>query len=131
MRSATVILSVTQGSLAGKEYVFDRSLRCVVGRAPDCTLQLPNDSDHANISRHHCLLEIDPPAIRVVDLNSRNGTFVNGDRIESQPGIAKTDLVNSSHAEVGRPLGDGDQVQIGKAVLQVGVIPPLEEPDSC
>jgi pSer/pThr/pTyr-binding forkhead associated (FHA) protein len=91
-----------------------------VGRAPDCDLQLPNDWDCANVSRHHCLLEINPPAIRIYDLNSRNGTFVNGDRIQGEAAIPSSDQTNSG-VEVGRSLTDGDEVQIGKVVLHVSV----------
>src|SRR5437660_439518 len=76
-----VSFTVMDGKLAGKECVFKRSMNCLIGRAHDCEIRLPDDLDYLTVSRHHCLLELDPPAVRVRDLGSRNGTFVNGLRI--------------------------------------------------
>jgi pSer/pThr/pTyr-binding forkhead associated (FHA) protein len=47
----------------------------VIGRADDCHLQLPNRF----VSRHHCELIVDnrDECVRVRDLGSQNGTFVN------------------------------------------------------
>ncbi|MBV9125107.1 MAG: FHA domain-containing protein, partial [Planctomycetes bacterium] len=78
---AKVILQVTKGKLQGQEFVFDERTTCILGRADDCNPRLPNDIHHAAISRHHCLLDINPPDIRVRDFGSRNGTFVNGSKI--------------------------------------------------
>nr|WP_315792081.1 FHA domain-containing protein [Fischerella sp. JS2] len=38
-----------------------------MGRSNDCNPKLPNDEDHSTIFRYHCLLDINPPAIRVRD----------------------------------------------------------------
>jgi eukaryotic-like serine/threonine-protein kinase len=43
--------------------------------------QLPDDPDHSTISRYHCLLDINPPNIRVRDFGSKNRTYVNGKKI--------------------------------------------------
>jgi pSer/pThr/pTyr-binding forkhead associated (FHA) protein len=47
----------------------------VIGRAEDCHLQIPNRF----VSRHHCELIVDgrDHHVRVRDLGSQNGTFVN------------------------------------------------------
>ena len=76
-----VILTITNGQLCGERHVFIERQPCLIGRAPDCDIQLSGDISFANISRHHCMLDIDPPAVRVRDLGSRNGTFLNGERI--------------------------------------------------
>ncbi|MDF0552306.1 FHA domain-containing protein [Kamptonema sp. UHCC 0994] len=39
------------------------------------------EENHRTISRYHCLLDINPPDIRVRDFGSKNGTFVNGKKI--------------------------------------------------
>lgn len=46
----------------------------VIGREPDCQLHLP----HYTISRRHCSLQVEADHIAVRDLNSMNGTMVNG-----------------------------------------------------
>ncbi len=47
----------------------------IIGRAEDCNLQIPSRF----VSRHHCGLIVDDRdhVVRVRDLGSQNGTFVN------------------------------------------------------
>jgi pSer/pThr/pTyr-binding forkhead associated (FHA) protein len=52
--------------------------------------------DAALVSRVHCRLEANGDALKVVDLSSTNGTFVNNRRIEQAP------LVNGDRLRVGR-----------------------------
>jgi pSer/pThr/pTyr-binding forkhead associated (FHA) protein len=115
-----VELSVTKGSLKGRGFVFERPACVVVGRGEDCALRLPADREHAAVSRHHCLLEIAPPEIRVTDLGSLNGTFVNGERIgqrtASRPWPEPDGLPCWSVS-----LRDGDEVRVGYTVLRVTV----------
>jgi eukaryotic-like serine/threonine-protein kinase len=125
MIPSTVTLAVTQGTLIGKEYVFDGLARCMIGRADDCDIQLPNDCFHADVSRHHCLLEIAPPGVRVHDLESRNGTFVNGVRIQ-RPSDTPAD--NDPSLPLGQDLKDGDEVQMGNLRLRVRVDNPSALP---
>jgi predicted component of type VI protein secretion system len=57
----------------------------VVGRREDCDFRIPL----GEISRKHCRLIRDGEALRVEDLGSSNGTFVNGQRVQEsvlQPG---------------------------------------------
>jgi transcriptional regulator with AAA-type ATPase domain len=53
--------------------------RCVVGRAESCEVQL----DGLKISREHAELTPVGPAFGVRDLGSRNGLWVNGQRVEA------------------------------------------------
>ena len=48
-----------------------------IGRAPDNPIVL----DHTLISRRHAELRLDPDGLLITDLNSTNGTFVNGERL--------------------------------------------------
>jgi DNA-binding winged helix-turn-helix (wHTH) protein len=54
-----------------------------IGRARDCHLII----DHTRVSRLHACLEYDHEQVVLTDLNSTNGTYVNGERIE--PGQPK------------------------------------------
>ena len=71
-----VTLTVTAGPHTGREFVFDRHDTFLVGRSKDSHFQLSYDDPY--FSRRHFLVEINPPRVRVYDLNSRNGTMVNG-----------------------------------------------------
>jgi pSer/pThr/pTyr-binding forkhead associated (FHA) protein len=116
MIPSTITLSVAQGFLKGREYSFVAPARCVIGRARDCDIQLPGDCFHADVSRHHCVLDIAPPAIHVRDLGSRNGTFVNGVRIDDS-----ADEQPEAPVADGLDLKDGDQFQLGSTAFQVKV----------
>jgi hypothetical protein len=63
-----------------------------IGRSPDCGIFL----DDVTVSRRHAVLAERDGRFWIEDLGSLNGTFLNRRRIESAP------------------LGDGDEVQIGK-----------------
>ncbi|MBI3408650.1 MAG: FHA domain-containing protein [Planctomycetes bacterium] len=52
--------------------------RHVLGRAADCDLVV----SHPTVSRRHAELTVEGPLVTVKDLRSRNGTFVDGKRIE-------------------------------------------------
>jgi len=49
----------------------------LVGRHPVCTVTIPD----SNVSALHCVMHRIPAGIRILDLDSTNGTFVNGARI--------------------------------------------------
>ena len=51
----------------------------VCGRSPEADLVVP----HPTVSRRHAELQVAGTRIKVVDLKSRNGTFVDGKRIAS------------------------------------------------
>jgi eukaryotic-like serine/threonine-protein kinase len=110
----TVTLTVANGNLPGKEFVFAEPLIGFIGRAKDCEIHLPDEPDYALVSRHHCLLDIEPPEISVSDFGSLNGTFVNGMRIHSErkPNV------------VAVPLGDRDELRVGQTVFRVAIHAP-------
>lgn len=119
-----VTLTVTKGKLAGEEFVFDERTTCIIGRAQDCALQVPDDKYHKTISRHHCLLDINPPDIRVRDFGSLNGTFVNGERI-GQRADHQTPEEGAQLAFPEYDLRDGDRIELGSTTFQVSTyIPP-------
>ena len=53
----------------------------IVGRAQDSRVVL----DDPTVSRHHALITIEDGTIWIKDLDSKNGTFVDGERIGSSP----------------------------------------------
>lgn len=65
------------GEESGKIYCLSHPAY-VVGRSPDCDLQLDADG----VSRRHCQLTQTSKGYDIRDLRSRNGVFVNGFQIE-------------------------------------------------
>jgi pSer/pThr/pTyr-binding forkhead associated (FHA) protein len=71
----------------------------VIGRGEACELQIPL----LNVSRRHCELRIEQGVIRVKDLASSNGTYLNNQRINEDE------------------LSAGDRLAIGPIVFTVQV----------
>lgn len=69
----------------------------VVGRDSDCAVCLDNTS----VSRRHCLMAVEEGEVFVRDLDSRNGTLVNGRPVRESP------------------LTIGDEVSVGEVSLMV------------
>jgi len=116
--STRVKVTIKDHIMPAREFVFGDRTICTVGRAQDCYLQLPGDFLHRAISRHHCLLDIDPPVIRVRDLGSRNGTYVNGKNI----GQRRPDMAPEAAAAEDLPeyaVHEGDIIQLGDTRLEV------------
>lgn len=70
----------------------------VLGRTPGCAVWI----DAPGVSRQHARIVIANGAATLEDLGSKNGTFLGGKRLERPT-----------------PLGDGDDVAVGTAVLKL------------
>ena len=66
-----------------------------IGRAPGCDIVL----DDRNVSRRHAEIRRRGPVVVLVDLDSTNGTIVNGRRVREHP------------------LADGDRITLGNSRL--------------
>lgn len=78
----------------------------VVGRREDCDLRIPL----GDVSRKHCRIIKEGDTLRVEDMGSSNGTFVNGRRIQEAV------------------LSPGDNLQIGPVtfIVQIDGVPADE-----
>ena len=83
----------------------------LVGSGPACAIRLAD----ATVSRRHCELDLVEAGVRVRDLGSRNGTFVDGVRVEvayaghgARIRIGAVELAVALAAHVGEELPDDD-----------------------
>ena len=79
--SGKVKLEVVEGSMRGKQFLFEEHDTFLFGRMPDCHACFPDDQQ---VSRHHFILEVNPPDVCLRDLGSLNGTHVNGTKCGSR-----------------------------------------------
>ncbi len=100
---ATVRLRVTAGPHVDREFQFDQHETLLAGRSNFAQLRLVDD---VHFSRNHFRLEVNPPDCFLIDLDSTNGTFVNGKRVRQQS------------------LKDGDVVLVGDTELTVTCFDP-------
>jgi pSer/pThr/pTyr-binding forkhead associated (FHA) protein len=68
------------------------SLVVKIGRSPDCHVQVPPELG-ASVSRLHVEMAIEEGGVVVRDAGSRNGTFVNGKRIDAPHPAVKGDQI--------------------------------------
>ncbi len=83
-----VKLVMTGGKGAAQEVVVTGP-RFFIGRAEDCQLRPRSDL----ISRHHCVILQDEGLLLVRDLGSKNGTFVNGQRVVTEAELHAGDVL--------------------------------------
>ncbi|EIV92658.1 protein kinase domain with FHA domain [Frankia sp. QA3] len=103
-----------------REYAYAERTTCILGRAPDCSPVLPDDADHRTVSRHHCLVDINPPDIRIRDFGSLNGTYVNGVKIgQRQAGQTPEEAAATPFSE--HDLTHGDKIKLGNTVFAVAI----------
>ena len=117
---AKVILTVTKGRLNQQKFEFDSRTTCIIGRATDCYPRIPNDKDHQIISRYHCFLDINPPDIRIRDLGSLHGTYVNN-KIIGQRQPDQTPEEGSKMNFLEQDLKEGDSIELGNTEFRVSV----------
>lgn len=86
------LLIAQAGPLEGQRWKIKSDL--IIGREPDCDVVIPM----RQVSRHHSHVFSGPDGTMVEDLESKNGTFVNGTLIKAPT-----------------PLEDGDELQISLA----------------
>jgi transcriptional regulator with GAF, ATPase, and Fis domain len=101
-------IRVLEGVDQGKSLLLDGSLAApvLVGTSPTCDIRLTDPE----VSRRHASLELVDGRVRIQDLESTNGTFV--DRV----------------AIVGAYLNGGELVRMGKTALQVLRVPASPAP---
>jgi eukaryotic-like serine/threonine-protein kinase len=117
---AKVTLIVTESKLQENQFTFDSRTTCIIGRAKDCNIQIPSDQYHSTISRYHCLLDINPPDIRIRDFGSLNGTDVNGKCIGKR-GEKQTPEEATKQIFSEDDLKDGDVIRLGNTVFQISI----------
>lgn len=88
------VLIAREGQLAGERWTIEGA-EFLIGRGSDCDIVLPE----RQVSRHHAKILLDEGQYLLHDLDSKNGTHLNGAQV-----------IGSA------PLRDGDEVQIALCV---------------
>ena len=91
-RNAT--LTVLTGSATGQMFKVTADL--AIGRSPNASVRVDDDG----VSRNHARIRFEDGTAWAEDVDSRNGTFVNGTRLS---GAVK--------------LADGDKIQVGRSTI--------------
>lgn len=104
----SAMLVLQRGSEAGRRWPLDRTQPITIGRSEECDITLPD----RQVSRFHARVSWTSECFQVEDLNSKNGTHINGQEL---------------HETVS--LHDGDEIQIALrfklAFVDAGATAPL------
>jgi pSer/pThr/pTyr-binding forkhead associated (FHA) protein len=96
-------LKVVGGKQTGHRIALPQKF--LIGREQDCQLRPNSDL----VSRHHCVFTLDDYTLRLRDLGSTNGTFVNNEYLEGQT-----------------VLETGDRVRVGNLEFEVVILKEAE-----
>jgi pSer/pThr/pTyr-binding forkhead associated (FHA) protein len=88
-------LIVASGKSAGRAIAIKRD-RLLIGRAEECDVRPLSEE----VSRRHCAVLVGPTDVWVEDQGSRNGTFVNGERIAAKTRVRDGDLIRVGSLEL-------------------------------
>jgi len=109
-------LKVLEGKNAGQEIAV-HGKKFLIGRAEDCNLRPGSEL----ISRHHCVLLIEDGYLGIRDFGSKNGTYVNQERV-----VGERELKPGDHLTIG-PLQFEIHVSHGLAVKKRPPVSDLKE----
>jgi DNA-directed RNA polymerase subunit RPC12/RpoP len=113
-----VTLEVIDGPIKGKVFTFEAHDAFIFGRDKNCHARLPDDDLEA--SRHHFILEFNPPDVSLRDLGSLNGTYVNNKKYGGRK--EKENPQATDHSRL--PAVDikhGDLIQVGRTLIRISV----------
>ncbi|NJN75979.1 MAG: protein kinase [Synechococcaceae cyanobacterium RL_1_2] len=119
-----ISLQFLNSSLRDQTYTYDERTMVLIGRNDDCDIKLPKIEEFSQISRHHCLLNINPPEIRIRDLGSKNGTYINDQKIGQRPKyLTPEEAKKLPYVET--ELRDNDTIRIDNLLIQVSFVQEL------
>lgn len=84
-----VKLRVAQGAQAGREVIIPVA-EFLIGRGEECHLRPRSDA----ISRRHCVIAVSDKQVELRDLGSKNGSYVNGQRVEGTCALQSGDQLS-------------------------------------
>ncbi len=105
-------LAIQNGQEKGTQYPLDRDRPMHIGRANGCDIMLSDP----NSSRFHAVVYYEDYAWHLRDTNSRNGTLVNGQRVDDARLIDQTQIVIGKTALT--LISTDDESAAGEDLLQ-------------
>lgn len=121
-------LRVTSGKQSGSTIALPAG-KFLVGREEDCHLRPNSDL----VSRHHCVFTLDEYGLRLRDLGSTNGSFVNGEQIRGAVVLKSGDRVSIGKLDfqvlVGDPITDETRTNLSNNLDTQLISSPKSEPD--
>jgi predicted component of type VI protein secretion system len=94
----------------------------LIGREQDCHLR-PNSE---LVSRHHCVFAVDDFSVRVRDLGSTNGTFLNDHRVRGEEVLKSGDRIRVGKLDLELVIGDAAASSQGNGDSSQALAAPVD-----
>ena len=101
VRATAAILIGVSGPVEGNRFSVKKH-GLLIGRSPNNDLAIPQDE---HVSGSHAYLRYEKGSLFIIDRNSRNGTFVNENKL----------------TDIGCVLASGDRIRVGDSTLEVRI----------
>jgi pSer/pThr/pTyr-binding forkhead associated (FHA) protein len=122
-----VILKVIEGAKAGAKVAVKKA-EFIIGRSQTCHLCAGSSA----VSRQHCMITRTENRVAVKDLDSRNGTYVNGKKITEETELASGDEIIVGPLKFLVTISPGisstkrpEVKTVAEAVTRTAEVPPL------
>jgi diguanylate cyclase (GGDEF)-like protein len=112
----TFALHVVKGPRAGEIFIVDRS-HAVLGRGGDADLRIPDPS----LSRVHARFDREGDTLALTDIDSRNGTFVEGKRLTDRHTLHSGDLITLGNVVLRFAIEDATAVKASRDLYEAAV----------
>jgi len=118
-RGLYAYLTILTGNRAGTNFPLDARRKTLLGRGTDCHISVPDPL----CSRIHASLRCTPDGWIIRDAESRNGTFVNGQKIDEATIVdGNTIRIGSSefqfHESEEPPTAKGEDAKLTQTIVQ-------------
>ncbi|MCX7015536.1 MAG: GGDEF domain-containing protein [Candidatus Sumerlaeota bacterium] len=125
-RKNVPIIMLLQGENVGRKYLLQKR-EIIIGRAPEADIRLFDfeiSRRHSSIVYENIQRPEEAPHCVVSDLNSKNGTLVNGVKVESQP-LRDKDIVTVGSTVLGFYLKDEVEVKFDAELYSMATVDSL------
>ncbi len=109
-------LLVVKGPHAGEVFTLDKP-EMVLGRGLEADLRV----DDPSLSRMHARFEREGETVAVIDLGSRNGTFVEGQRLEGRRRLKSGELITVGTVVLRFAQHDAEELELTRSMYEAAV----------
>lgn len=120
--ASLVVISHPESSMLGGYFSIQPGAAITIGRSPDVEVSFPSVME---ISRCHARITRFRKSTTIEDLDSRNGTFINGERLKRVATLRNGDVIEIQSVKLKFFLGDNIEQAYHEALYQLAILDEL------
>jgi diguanylate cyclase (GGDEF)-like protein len=115
-KRTALVLQVVKGPRVGEVFTVEHS-HAVLGRGNEADLRIVDPS----LSRMHARFDRDGDTLAITDLDSRNGSFVDGQRLHDRRRLKNGDLIMLGNVVLRFAHHDAEELQLSRDLYEAAV----------